>query len=308
VSDLPEPLTPADCDLRGMPYMPLDIVRLFDSDFYALSTGEEFKAGLTLWGRAFLQVPAGSLPDDDRILAHLSGAGARWNKVRGTALRGWVKCSDGRLYHPTVAEKAAETWAKRQQHRDSLATARLALARKRSATSTVPEPAIVPDPVTVPDTEAETETVPATGLKGSVREEKGRDKERKEEEVSLRSTPAHAKRGARLDVGWAPSADDRALALAKGVDVDLAAEEFRNYWLARAGRDAAKLDWSRTFQNRLTELAERGRFPIGQPSLRMISGHGRPPSAMEARATNMQELQELSERATAARIARERVQ
>ena len=38
----PEPLTPPECDLRGMPFMPLDIVRLFDSDLYALSTGDEF--------------------------------------------------------------------------------------------------------------------------------------------------------------------------------------------------------------------------------------------------------------------------
>ena len=52
---LPEPLTPAECDLRGMPYMPLDLVTLFDSDLYALSTGDEFKAALTLWGKVFIR-------------------------------------------------------------------------------------------------------------------------------------------------------------------------------------------------------------------------------------------------------------
>jgi hypothetical protein len=111
------PLTPPDCDLRGLPFMPLDVVRLIDSDLAALSTGEEFKAAVTLWCKAWLQVPAASLPDDDRILAHLSGAGPRWKRVKDMALRGFVLCSDGRWYHSVIAEKAAEAWAFRLKQR-----------------------------------------------------------------------------------------------------------------------------------------------------------------------------------------------
>lgn len=111
---LPEPLTPSDCDLRGFAFMPLDTVRLLDSDLFALSTGEEFKAAVALWCKAWQQVPAGSLPDDDRILAHLSGAGRSWKRVKAMALRGWIKCSDARLYHPTVAEKAWEAFERRE--------------------------------------------------------------------------------------------------------------------------------------------------------------------------------------------------
>ena len=131
MTDLPSPLTPPDCDLRGMPFMPLDIVRLFDSDLYALSTGDEFKAAVTLWGKAFLQVPAGSLPTDDRILAHLSGAGSNWRKVRDMALRGWIKASDGRLYHAVVAEKARDAWEGRLAQRARTEAARQARAQKR---------------------------------------------------------------------------------------------------------------------------------------------------------------------------------
>jgi len=116
---LPEPLVPPDCDLRGMEFMPLVIPRLIDSDLYALSTGDEFKAALTLWCKAWLQVPAASLPDDDRILARLSGAGPAWPTLKQMALRGFVKCRDGRLYHPVVAEHALESWARRLEHRDS---------------------------------------------------------------------------------------------------------------------------------------------------------------------------------------------
>ena len=118
MSGAPEPLTPPECDLRGLAFMPLDVVRLCDSDLVALSTGEEFKAAVLLWAKAWLQVPAASLPDDPRILAHLSGAGARWPRIAAVALRGWLKCSDGRLYHPVIAEKAREAWSFRLLQRD----------------------------------------------------------------------------------------------------------------------------------------------------------------------------------------------
>lgn len=146
----PDPMTPAGCDLRGMPYMPLDLARLFDSDTYALSSGDEFKAALTLWGKAFLQVPAGSLPNDDRLLASLSGAGARWRRVKAVALRGFVVCADGRLYHPTVAEKAREAWEARLAQRARTAAARAARGERRRPPDTGPAASSVTDPVADP--------------------------------------------------------------------------------------------------------------------------------------------------------------
>ncbi|WP_298016721.1 DUF1376 domain-containing protein [uncultured Castellaniella sp.] len=115
MTGLPDPLTPADCNLRGMPFMPLDTERLLDSDMMALSTGEEFKTALRLWCKSWNQEPAASLPDDDRILAHLAGKEpAAWRKVKDVALRGFIKCGDGRLYHPVIAEKALEAWGARE--------------------------------------------------------------------------------------------------------------------------------------------------------------------------------------------------
>lgn len=114
---LPAPLTPLDCNLRGLPFMPLHTERLLDSDMMALSSGEEFKTALRLWCKSWNQEPAASLPDDDRILAHLAGKElSAWRKVRGMALRGFVKCSDGRLYHPVIAEEAIKAMAKREEH------------------------------------------------------------------------------------------------------------------------------------------------------------------------------------------------
>ncbi|UVE55288.1 YdaU family protein [Burkholderia sp. EMB26] len=119
MADLPNPLTPADCDLTGYRWMPLDVIRVIDSDTFGISTGDEFKTAFRLWAKCWQQVPAASLPDDDRVLAHLAGLSEnlpKWRKVRDVALRGFVKCNDGRLYHPVIAEKAIEAMGKREQH------------------------------------------------------------------------------------------------------------------------------------------------------------------------------------------------
>jgi hypothetical protein len=110
---LPEPLTPADCDLRDFQFMPVDIVRLFNSEFHARSSDSEWRAGMTLWLKSYHQIPAASIPDDDTALARLAEFGRdvkAWKKIREMVLYGWVKCSDGRLYHPVVAEKVLEAW------------------------------------------------------------------------------------------------------------------------------------------------------------------------------------------------------
>ena len=202
---LPEPLTPAECDLRGMPYMPLDIVRLFDSDLYALSNGAEFKAAFSLWGKSFLQVPAASLPDDDRVLAHLSGAGVAWKKLKPMALRGWIKCSDGRLYHPVVAEKAKEAWNARLAQRARTEAARAAReARRREATENATEhvtdhatPTATED-VTPPVTVSVTEAV--TGSKGEG-EGEGELREKKKR-VSAHALTAHQRPPDAFDQWW----------------------------------------------------------------------------------------------------------
>jgi hypothetical protein len=116
----PDPLTPPDCDLRDFPFMPLDVVRLRDSDLSIQAEGDEFRAAVLLWCASWHQIPAASLPDDNSTLASLAGYGRvqkEWLKVRDGALRGWVLCSDTRLYHPVVAEKARDAWLAKLRQR-----------------------------------------------------------------------------------------------------------------------------------------------------------------------------------------------
>ena len=114
-----EPLTPNNIDLRNFEFMPLDVVRLRDSDFAALVNAEAFRAGILLMCASWHQVPAGSLPDDDRILSNLAGFGRvvkEWKKYKEEALHGWILCSDGRYYHPVICEKAMESWNSKQDY------------------------------------------------------------------------------------------------------------------------------------------------------------------------------------------------
>lgn len=128
-----DPLTPADLDLRDFTYMPLEVLRLRDSDIAVLATGDEFRAAVLLWCAAWHQVPAASLPTDERLLANLAGYGRDlegWRIVSGAALRGFVECSDGRLYHPVIAEKAIEAGVKRRAQRGQTAAATEARLKK----------------------------------------------------------------------------------------------------------------------------------------------------------------------------------
>lgn len=115
---LPDPLVPAEVDLSGMSYMPLEVSRLLNSDLFVLSSGDEFKAAVSLWCKSWQQVPAGSLPNNDRILAYLSGTFQKWNKLKGLALHGWTLCSDDRYYHHVVAEKALAAWEQRKDYEE----------------------------------------------------------------------------------------------------------------------------------------------------------------------------------------------
>lgn len=113
---LPDPPLPATVDLRMFRRMPLDVLRLRDSDIARAENAEGFRCAVLAWCVSWHQVPASSLPDDNRALADLLGIGRtpravkEWLLLRETALRGFVKCSDGKLYHLVVAEMAIDSW------------------------------------------------------------------------------------------------------------------------------------------------------------------------------------------------------
>lgn len=132
---LPDPLVPAEVDLRGYEFMPLFGDRLFGSETWIGVSSEAKLGALRLWWRAYAkEVPAASLPDNDALLADYAGYGAQvkpWRRVKPQAMRGFVLCSDGRWYHPFVAELALDAWKGRRQHQLRTLKARIAALEKR---------------------------------------------------------------------------------------------------------------------------------------------------------------------------------
>jgi hypothetical protein len=102
--------------------MPFYGDRLFASDTWLMAGPEGRCAALALWWSAWKQSPAGSLPDQDRALAQLAGYGIvikSWLAIKDEAMRGWIKCADGRLYHPVVCELAIEAMSRRTEHQEA---------------------------------------------------------------------------------------------------------------------------------------------------------------------------------------------
>lgn len=78
-------------------------------------------------------------------------------------------------------------------------------------------------------------------------------------------------RGTRLPSDWKPSQTDFEFAHAKGMPHDriaTEAEKFRNYWTAKSGATATKLDWPATWRNWVMSSLERqpGNPPTPPPN------------------------------------------
>lgn len=133
MAEVPAPMTPAESDLRDFPHTPLFRSRLFGSSFHAQSNDSEWRAGVTLWLKSWDQVPAGSLPNNEVELCRLAELARdikTWKKLRDGALRGWVLCTDGRLYHPVVSEGVNTALEAKIKQRLKTAKARIAALEK----------------------------------------------------------------------------------------------------------------------------------------------------------------------------------
>jgi hypothetical protein len=121
-NSLPLPL-PEDVDVSDMPHMPLFDQRLMKSrawlsakNWRGEGPGLAF-ALLNLWTAAFRTVPAGSLEDDDEVLADQAGVSMEhWLPMKAKALRGWERHGN-RVWHPVICELSWGLWMKRLQGR-----------------------------------------------------------------------------------------------------------------------------------------------------------------------------------------------
>jgi hypothetical protein len=111
---LPAPLVPEYCDCRDLDGFMLNVERVMASELVAVSSLAVVGSAFLLWCRAWKQMPAASLPDDERVLAAFSKLTLpAFKKLRNEVLRGFVKCSDGRLYHKVLAVEAVNAYERK---------------------------------------------------------------------------------------------------------------------------------------------------------------------------------------------------
>ena len=272
------PLTPPECDLQDFPFMPLHVARLRDSDLAAECDPEACWYAVLLWAASWHQLPAGSLPDNETVLTRLCGLGRdvkTFRKHRAEAMRGFIKCDDGRLYHPVVAEQVLEGWDRKLQQRWRAECARVKKQNQRHGTEVLApswEEFVFGTKRECP--EGRVEVSPGTGTQspsGQALQETETGTETGTISPEGRPSGVSPPKAARLSSEWQPSEIDRAYAVAKGFNpsaIAIAAERFRNFWTAKSGKDAAKLDWSATWRNWILNDLERrspteGRKAVG---------------------------------------------
>ena len=99
---------PTDTRAKGWRFE-LDHERIAQSSTWALAGSEGRPWLLMLWMTAWQQVPCGSLPDDEEVIAALIGCSSKaWPKLRKALMRGWQQAEDGRLYHATITERVLD--------------------------------------------------------------------------------------------------------------------------------------------------------------------------------------------------------
>ncbi|WP_052405916.1 hypothetical protein [Paraburkholderia heleia] len=106
--NLPDPPYLPDTRAKGWRFE-LDLQRIEQSDTWALATPDLRPWLLMLWAVAWQQTPCGTLPTEDRLIAPRLGMPLQaFTDAKEVLLRGWWQANDGRLYHPTIAERVVE--------------------------------------------------------------------------------------------------------------------------------------------------------------------------------------------------------
>ncbi|MBE0531040.1 MAG: DUF1376 domain-containing protein [Rhodospirillales bacterium] len=258
-----KPPVAARVDLRAFAFMPLVIAELFNSDTWLLACRHPFAAAacINLWGRAWHQVPAGSLPDDEALLAGYAGV-PDWAAVRDIALRGFVKADDGRLYHKKLCAKVKKAWAERRSYADFCKSQKKKSVRANDKRWNSKRKMDPPRGDPRGDRPGIPEASPDDPLKGEGEGEgKGEAPLLKNAPPILdaepdagepdEQTPPSPDDGTRLPPDWRLDPEGRAFAAGLGYAepaIDFLAAQFADYWRAKPGDGARKRDWGLTWQ------------------------------------------------------------
>jgi hypothetical protein len=187
------PPYPDDLAAKGW-CLDLDYERIEQSDTWAIATPEQRPWLLMIWLMAWRQIPIGSLPPEDHLIAARIGLPLeRFKEWKSVLLTGFDLAANGRLYHSVLVEYALKMVDKRVKEK-----ARVAAYRSRIGT---PEYVSVTRDNTVTTSDVRVSTTPPPPPEPEPKEQ---------EQSSLRSDSSTAPP---LDL--TPVEDSKAVKLAK---------------------------------------------------------------------------------------------
>lgn len=140
MTELQAPPYPADTRAKGWRFE-LDLERVMQSDTWALASPDQRPWLLMLWTVAWQQVPCGSMPSEDALIAaRLGMKPAAFSKAKDVLMRGWQLANDGRMYHSTIVERVLDMMGRKEGERKRKAEyrARMESGRNTPDNSGVP--------------------------------------------------------------------------------------------------------------------------------------------------------------------------
>lgn len=130
---------PTDTRAKGWRFE-LDLERIEQSDTWALAAADIRPWLFLLWAKSWQQVPCGSLPNDDALIAARIGMAPKaFSKARAVLLRGWWAADDGRLYHDVIGDRVRSMLEAKRKESDRKAAYRAKMDAERGMpTASVP--------------------------------------------------------------------------------------------------------------------------------------------------------------------------
>lgn len=108
---------PSDTKAKGW-RLELDMEQFRQSDTWALASAPVKPWLLMLWAVAWEQVPCGSLPSDDELIAARLGLDLEsFMTMKRVLLRGWWLAEDGRFYHDVMVSRVSAMLEKKDKDR-----------------------------------------------------------------------------------------------------------------------------------------------------------------------------------------------
>lgn len=233
--------------MSAPPYMKLYVGDYLGDTHHlgALEHGAYLMLLMSMW-RA-----GGSLPAADANLCRLAKCTPEeWGQIKGAVLS-FFRVSRGKITHKRVTEEMAKYEDVSRKRSEAVKARAKKKLNENSAQAASNDTGLITKPEPEPEPERKIESSGVVRL------------------VTAADAPPSAppRRGSRLPDDWRPTVDGLVYAARHGFDgssVERLAERFRNYWHAKAGADAAKLDWHKTWCNWVSTEAERRPQQIGR--------------------------------------------